>query len=102
MGVDRNEERKKLDRQKVEIEKLEKMAENETDETKKRRMTVQIKQFASRFQSAERKVKRMEEEYSRSLRDHENKMKAEELRRKEKLRMRREMLKSRRRNRNAV
>merc|ERR1712139_111648 len=71
-------------------------AESETDSSKKRRLTVQIRQFASRFQSAERKVKRMEIEYKRSLQEHENKLKAEELRRKENLRRRREQLKSRR------
>merc|ERR1711998_319500 len=94
------EEKGKLEAQREEMLKLQTLAENETDEGKKRRMTVQIRQFANKFQSAERKVKRMEEEYNKSVKNHENKMKAEELRRKEKLRMRREMLKTRRKMRN--
>jgi len=80
------------------MQRLQQEAEAETDDNKKRRLTVQIRQFASRFQSAERKVKRMEIEYKRSLQEHENKLKAEELRRKENLRRRREQLKSRRAN----
>merc|ERR1712118_564299 len=56
----RNAEYKNLERQKEQIQKLQDAADNETDSTKKRRLTVQIRQFASRFQSAEKKVKRME------------------------------------------
>merc|ERR1719247_2153337 len=92
----REEQNKKLEQQREEMQKLQQEAESETDSNKKRRLTVQIRQFVSRFQSAERKVKRMEIEYKRSLQEHENKLKAEELRRKENLRRRREQLKSRR------
>merc|ERR1712022_6189 len=60
------EEKGKLEAQREEMLKLQTLAENETDEGKKRRMTVQIRQFANKFQSAERKVKRMEEEYNKS------------------------------------
>merc|ERR1712019_109455 len=50
---------------------------------------------------AEKKVKRMEEEYKRSLAEHEQKLQAEKLRRQAKLDARREELKSRRKRRNA-
>jgi hypothetical protein len=96
LEAQRAKENERLASQKESLKKLESALANETDDGKKRRMTVQMKKFARNFQSAERKVKRMEEEYNRSLEEHQKKMKAEELRRKDKLRQRREELKNRR------
>merc|ERR1712222_3121 len=91
LGLAQNheEEQKKIELMRFQLDKLEQEAANETDMAKKNRLTNRINHMASERQNAEQKVKRMEEEYKNSLEAHEIQMKAEEQRRAEKLRQRR-------------
>merc|ERR1712146_813527 len=82
--------------QREELQRLEKQLEKETDASKKTRMNGKINRILTRNKSAEKKVKRMEEDYKRSMEEHQKFLKMEEQRRSEMLRARRKELKSRR------
>merc|ERR1719407_288172 len=88
LAQEHEEEQKKLELMRFQLEKLEQEAANETDMSKKKRLTTKIQHIASEHQDAKKKIKRMEEEYKNSLEAHETQMKAEEQRRSEKLRQR--------------
>merc|ERR1712048_1183619 len=88
LAHEHEEEEKKLQLMRSQLEKLEQEAANETDMDKKNRLTTKMSHIASEQQDAEKKIKRMEEDYKNSLEAHELQMKAEEQRRSEKLRQR--------------
>merc|ERR1712032_464311 len=78
LAQEHEEEQKKLELMRFQLEKLEQEAANETDMAKKKRLTTKIQHITSEHHDAKKKIKRMEEDYKNSLEAHETQMKAEE------------------------
>merc|ERR1712139_553587 len=75
LAQEHEEEQKKIELMRFQIEKLEQEAANETDMAKKQRLTTKINHMASSRQNAEKVIQRMEQEYKNSLEAHEIQMK---------------------------